>query len=142
MLALRPRGLQHARLPCPSLALSLPKLMSVESVMPSSHLILCRPRDLPHPRRDKARWARLGLCARHVRHLQQVAYTFLCQFHESPSGENHFYLGIAVTVSTPWGFDKDQMICKARRTIINSEYVSFRLNKYLQVCVYIEIFDL
>ena len=32
---------QHARPPCPSR--SLPKLMSIESVMPSNHLILCRP---------------------------------------------------------------------------------------------------
>ena len=37
-------GLQHARLPCPS---PIPgvysKLMSIESVMPSNHLILCHP---------------------------------------------------------------------------------------------------
>ena len=38
-------GLQHARLPCPSLSssLSLLKLMSIESVMLSNHLILCHP---------------------------------------------------------------------------------------------------
>ena len=30
-------------LPCPSLSPSLLKLMSIESVMPSNHLILCRP---------------------------------------------------------------------------------------------------
>ena len=41
--SLPPHGLQHARLPCPSPTLSLLKLMSIESVMPSSHLILCRP---------------------------------------------------------------------------------------------------
>ena len=46
--SLRPHGLQHARLPCPcpslsSLSPSLLKLMSIESVMPSNHLILCRP---------------------------------------------------------------------------------------------------
>ena len=41
---LRPRGLLHTRLPCPSPSpLSLLKLMSIESVMPSSHLILCHP---------------------------------------------------------------------------------------------------
>ena len=34
---------QHARTPCPLPTPSLPKLMSIESVMPSSHLILCRP---------------------------------------------------------------------------------------------------
>ena len=40
----RPHGLRHARPPCPS---STPgaclKLMSIKSVMPSNHLILCHP---------------------------------------------------------------------------------------------------
>ena len=37
-------GLQHARLPWPSpTPRALLKLMSIESVMPSNHLILCRP---------------------------------------------------------------------------------------------------
>ena len=39
--SLRPHGLQHARLPCPSLSSPLLKLMSIESVIPSNHLILC-----------------------------------------------------------------------------------------------------
>ena len=43
----RPHGLQHARLLCPSPTSSsntnLLKPMSIESVMPSNHLILCRP---------------------------------------------------------------------------------------------------
>ena len=34
-------GLQHPRLPCPSPSSSLFKLMSIKSVMPSNHLILC-----------------------------------------------------------------------------------------------------
>ena len=43
----RPHGLQHARLPCPSLSsnydqtMNLIKFMSIESVMLSNHLILC-----------------------------------------------------------------------------------------------------
>ena len=42
--SLRPRGLQHARPPCPiTNSWSLFKLMSFESVMPSNHLILCHP---------------------------------------------------------------------------------------------------
>ena len=41
--SLRPHGLQHAWLPCPSFSQSLLKLMSIESVMPSKHLILCHP---------------------------------------------------------------------------------------------------
>ena len=35
--SLQPHGLQYTRLPCPL------KLMSIESVMPSNHLIFCRP---------------------------------------------------------------------------------------------------
>ena len=43
-LTLWPHGLPHARLPCPSPnSQSLLKLMSIESVIPSSHLILCCP---------------------------------------------------------------------------------------------------
>ena len=41
--SLRPHGLQHARLLCPSLSQSLLKFMSIESVMLFNHLILCCP---------------------------------------------------------------------------------------------------
>ena len=40
---MRPHESQHARPPCPSPTPSLLKLMSIESVMPSSYLIFCRP---------------------------------------------------------------------------------------------------
>ena len=41
-LTLQPNGLQHARLPCPSLPPGVcSKLMSIESMMPSHHLIPC-----------------------------------------------------------------------------------------------------
>ena len=40
----RPRELQHARPPCPSPTSRVQlRLMSIKSVMSSSHLILCRP---------------------------------------------------------------------------------------------------
>ena len=43
-LTLRPHELQHARLPCPSPTPGVQShSTSIESVMPSSHLILCRP---------------------------------------------------------------------------------------------------
>ena len=46
--SLQPQELQHSRPPCPSPILGvLPKLMSTESVMPSSHLILRCPPLLP-----------------------------------------------------------------------------------------------
>ena len=39
---MRPHGLQHSKLPCPSLSPGvLLKLMFIESVMPSNHLLLC-----------------------------------------------------------------------------------------------------
>ena len=41
--SLQPHEPQHARPPCPSPTASLPKPMSIESVMPSNHLMLCRP---------------------------------------------------------------------------------------------------
>ena len=41
--SLQPHRLQQARPPCPSPTASLLKFMSIESVMPSNHLILCRP---------------------------------------------------------------------------------------------------
>ena len=40
---LQSHGPQHARLPCPSVSWSLLKLVSIEWVMPSNHLILCCP---------------------------------------------------------------------------------------------------
>ena len=40
---LRPHESQHARPPCPSPTPGVHRLMSIESVMPSSHLILCLP---------------------------------------------------------------------------------------------------
>ena len=42
-LFVTPRNCRHARPPCPSPSPSLPKCMSIESVMPSNHLILCHP---------------------------------------------------------------------------------------------------
>ena len=41
--SIRPLELQHPQPPCPSLSPGLLKLMSIESVMLSNHLILCHP---------------------------------------------------------------------------------------------------
>ena len=41
--SLQPHGLQHARLPCPSVCQSLLRLMSIESETTSNHFILCGP---------------------------------------------------------------------------------------------------
>ena len=41
--SLWPHGLQHARLPCPSVYPSLLKLMSIELVMLSNRLVFCHP---------------------------------------------------------------------------------------------------
>ena len=41
--SLQPHELHHARPPCPSPTPGFTRLTFIESVMPSSHLILCRP---------------------------------------------------------------------------------------------------
>ena len=41
--SLRPHGLQHTRPPCPSPTPGVYSDLPIESVMPSNHLILCRP---------------------------------------------------------------------------------------------------
>ena len=41
--SLQPHGYQHTRPPCPSPTRSLPKLLSIELVMPPNPLILCHP---------------------------------------------------------------------------------------------------
>ena len=45
--SLRPQGLQHASLPCPSPTPGACSNSSIKSVMPSNHLILCHPLLLP-----------------------------------------------------------------------------------------------
>ena len=45
--SLRPHEPQHARPPCPSQIVGVSQRMSIESVMPSNDLILCRPFLLP-----------------------------------------------------------------------------------------------
>ena len=45
--SLQPHRLQHTRPPCPSPAPEFTQLVSIESVIPSSHLILCHPLLLP-----------------------------------------------------------------------------------------------
>ena len=45
--SLQPQESQHARHPCPSPSQNSLRLMSIESVMPSSHLIFCHPLLLP-----------------------------------------------------------------------------------------------
>ena len=44
---MRPHGLQHTRPPCPSPTPRVYSNISIESVMPSNHLILCHPLLLP-----------------------------------------------------------------------------------------------
>ena len=45
--SLQPHGLQHSRFPCPSPSPRVYSDSSIESVMPSNHLVLCHPLLLP-----------------------------------------------------------------------------------------------
>ena len=81
--SLRPHESQHARPPCPSRIPSSPKPMSIESVMPSSHLILCHPLLLlpPIPASIRVFSDESGL---HIRWPQYWSFSFSI----SPSNEH------------------------------------------------------
>ena len=74
---------------------SLPKLMSIESVMPSNHLILCRPLLLPPSLFPSFRFF-TDVSALHIRWPKYWSFSF----HISPSNEQIVPL-----------FCKDQLMC-------------------------------
>ena len=85
--SLQPQGPQHDREVMASLPItnsrSLLKLMSIESVMPSSHLILCRPLLLPHSILPSIR-VFSSESALHIRWPKDWS----CSFSISPSNEH------------------------------------------------------
>ena len=80
--SLQPHEPQHARPPCPSTTASLPKPMSIESVMPSNHLILCCPLLLPPSIFPSIR----GFSKESVLHIRWPKY-WSFSFNISPSNE-------------------------------------------------------
>ena len=83
--SLRPHGLQHTRLPCPS---PTPRAysdscLSIESVMPSNHLILCRPLLLLPPIFPSIR----VFSNESVLHIRRPKY---CSFNFSISPSNEY----------------------------------------------------
>ena len=81
--SLWPYGLQHTRPPCPSpTPRVLPKLMSIELVMPSNHLILCRHLLLPSVIPS------IRVFFKWVSSLHQVANVLEFQLQISPSNEH------------------------------------------------------
>ena len=91
---LQPHRLQHARLPCP---LPIPgayfKLMSIESVIPSSHLILCHPPSVFHSIRVFS-----GESVLHIRWPKYWSFSFSI----SPSSE---YSGL-ISFKVDWGLSR------------------------------------
>ena len=82
--SLSPHESQHARPPCPSPTPgSLFKLMSIESVMPSSHLILCHPLLLLPPIPPSIR----VFCHESTLHMRWPKY-WSFSFSISPSNEH------------------------------------------------------
>ena len=78
-LTLRPHGLQHAMLPCPSPSAKLVQLISIKLVMPSNHLIFCCPLLLLSQHQ--------GLSNESVLHIRQPKY-WSFSFNISPSNEH------------------------------------------------------
>ena len=80
---LQPHESQHARPPCPSNTRSLLKLMSIKSVMPASHLMLCHPLLLLPPIPPSIRAFSNGSTLR----MRWPKY-WSCSFSISPSNEH------------------------------------------------------
>ena len=81
--SLQPHEQQHTRPPCPSPTPSPPKPMSIESVMPSNHLILCRPlRLLPSIFPSIRVFSNDS--ALHIRWPKYKSFIFISPFNEYP----------------------------------------------------------
>ena len=113
--SLRPHGLQHARLPCPSQPLESIKLMSVASVMPSSHLILCRPLLLPPSVFPSIR----VFYSESVLHIRGPKYWSFC-FSLSPSSE---YSGL-ISLRMDWLQSKGLSRVFSNTTVQNHQFFS------------------
>ena len=84
--SLLPHGLQHTRPPYPiTNSRSLLKLMSIESVMPSNHLILCHPLFLPPSIFPSIRVSSLHQVAK-VLEFQLQHHSFQWIFRTDPLG--------------------------------------------------------
>ena len=84
--SLRPHGLQHTRYPSPSPTPSLLKLMSIESMMPSNHLILYCPLLLPSIRVFS------NELALHIRWPKNCSFSFSI----SPSNEYSGFISLRI----------------------------------------------
>ena len=114
--SLQPHGLQHARLPCPSpTPRALFKLMSIELVMPSNHLILCRPLLLPPSIFPSIR----VFSAESVFHIRWPKY-WSFSFNISPSNniQDWFPLGWTGWISLSWGTLKSLLQCHSSKASV------------------------
>ena len=114
----QPHELQNARLPCTSLPPSLLKLMSIESVIPSNHLILCCPLFLL-----SSIFHSIGVfsneSALHIRWPKYWRFSFSI----SPSSEglihytpcNYISSQTLAPVPSPWALSHFQNMKKARK---------------------------
>ena len=88
--SLRPHESQHTRPPITNFR-SLPKLMSIESVMPSSHLILCHPFLLLPPIPPSIRVFSNGSTLR-IRWPQNWSFSFSISPSKEHPGLNSFMM--------------------------------------------------
>ena len=133
---LRPHGLLHTRLPCPfTVFQSLPKLMSIESMMPVNHLILCHsllllPSIFPSIR------AFSNELALHIRWPKYWSVSFSI----SPSNiiQGRFPLGLTDWISLQSkGLSRvfsSTTVWKHQFHIINAEFYIFKCSHYILLC--------
>ena len=103
-LTLRPHELQHDRPPCPSRTpkvWSLRKLMSIELVMPSDHLILCHPLLLLPPIPPSIR-AILNESALRIRWPKYWSFSFSISPSNEHPGLVSFRMGCLDLLEVQW----------------------------------------
>ena len=122
----RPHESQHARPPCPSP--SSPRLTSIESVMPSSHLIRCRPLLLlpPIPPSIRVFSNESTLCMRWPKYWSFSFRIILSKEHPGPISFRMDWLDLLAVQGTGDGYSSAQtgIILSLREFCIN------RKNRY------------
>ena len=124
MTSLQPHGLQHSRLPCPfTISRNLPKVMSIESVIPYNYLILCHPLLLPSVfTRIRVFSNELTLCNRWPKYW---SFSFSFSFNISPSNEYLGFISFRIDLSPCCPRDSQESSPAPHFESISSSALSF-----------------
>ena len=122
--SLQPHGLQHIRFPCPSLSPGVCSNWSIESVMPSNHLIPCHPLLLLPSVFPRIR-VFSNKSALHIRWPKIYVYVYVCIYS---SILNHSKICFLISLShlpQPQPVDKSLLIARERFSATEKIHYSY-----------------